>query len=689
MKGTVMAYTPEKIRNIAIIGHQGSGKTSLVESLAFKASAISKKGKIERKDTISDFKDDEKKRLSSISSSIIPIDYSGYHLNFIDVPGNDDFIYETISITRVIKGAVLVIDASKGVQTGTIKQFRLLKKRGVPIFIFINKMDKENVDFNSLFEDIKEKLDKDKCVPFSYPIGKEKNFDGFVNVVELKARKYNGVTCEDDEIYEDKKPIIFKLHNRLCEAVATTDDAMLEKFFSGEPLSHEEIKIGLRKGVLSGELYPIIVGSATKDIGINTLLNMFIDYLPSPKDLKPIEATFNDDVIEVPTDENEEVSLQVFKNVYFQFQGMISIFKICSGTLHINDELFCPNNNRTYKISSLYRIMGDKLTPVSEGTAGDILAVGKLDDIHLSYTLTSPKRKVMFKEIVYPTPTYKKAIYLESKSDSDKLFANFEKLTAEDPSLSIQRDPVTEEIVIAALSSSHLQDALERLNEMANIKYRLENIKIAYKETITKEATGNGRYIKQSGGSGFYGVVEMDFLPSDSISFESKVFGGHIDKGYFPAVEKGFIEACKSGGLVGAPVINVKAILKDGKQHTVDSNELAFKNAAILAFKDAYMKAEPVLLEPYYQITINVPNEYLGLILSDLAKRRARISNTLLSSYDTVDIIAIVPEKEILDYANDIKSITKGIGFFNLKFFDYEVVNETLSKKIIEEYQSR
>lgn len=686
-----MSILTNKIRNIAVIGHQGSGKTTLVESIAFKAGLISKKGSIERKDTISDFQNDEKKRQSSISSSIIPIDYNGYHFNFIDVPGNDDFIYETISITKIVKGAVLVIDATKGVQPGTIKQFRLLKKRGVPIFIFINKMDKDNVNFNDLYEEIKEKLDKDKCVPFSYPIGKEKNFDGFVNVVELKARKYNGVTCVDDEIYEDKKQIIFKLHNRLCEAVATSDDSMLEKFFSGATLTNEEIKIGLRKGVLNGELYPIIVGSSIKDIGINTLLNMFIDYLPSPSDLKPIVAKDieNNKEIEIETKQDGEVSLVVFKNIYFQYQGIVSIFKVTSGVLKLNDELYCPNNNKNYKISSLFKIMGDKLTPINEAVAGDIVATCKLDDVLLSYTLTSLKRKIKFKEIKYPTPTYKKAIILNSNNDSDKLFSFMSKLTIEDPSLGIYRDLTTEEIIVSGLSSTHLIDALSRLDELTNIKYKLQDIKIAYKESITKTATGNGRYIKQSGGSGFYGVVEMDFSPSENISFESKVFGGHIDKGYFVAVEKGFLEAIKHGQLINAPVINIKAILKDGKQHDVDSNELAFKNAAILAFKDAYLKADPVILEPYYKITINVPNDYLGNILSDLSKRRARIQDTLLSDYDTVNVVAIVPEKEILNYANDIKSLTKGIGYFNLEFAEYKVVNDSLKEKIIEEYNSK
>ena len=335
-----MAYSPDKIRNVAVVGHQGSGKTTLIESLAFKSGLISKKGSIEDGTTLSDFLPDEKKKLSSLSSSVIPITYNDYKFNLIDLPGNDDFIYETLSITRLIKGAVLVIDAAKGVQIGTIKNFQTLKKRNIPIFIFVNKMDKENVDFPALYEDIKEKLNKN-CVPFSYPIGKVDSFDGFINIPDMKARKYNGKDCVDDVIYEEKRQVVFELHNRLAEAVATTSDELLEKFFSGEPLSNDEIRKGLRHGVLNGELFPIIVGSAAKDIGVNTLMDMFIDYLPCPSDLHPIAATDKDgNELLVKTETDAKTSLCVFKNSYNPYQGLISIFKVNSG--HIRSGTLLP-----------------------------------------------------------------------------------------------------------------------------------------------------------------------------------------------------------------------------------------------------------------------------------------------------------------------------------------------------------
>ncbi|MCI6609103.1 MAG: elongation factor G [Bacilli bacterium] len=682
-----MIYTPDKIRNIAIVGHQGSGKTSLVESIAFKGGVIPQKGTVEAKNTLSDYLPDEQKKQTSLSTAVVPVLYHDYKFNLIDLPGNDDFVYEMLGVSRLIKGAVLVIDASKGVQIGTIKNFKALRKRNVPIFVYVNKMDKENIDFPALYEEIKEKLSKN-CVPFSYPIGKQDSFDGFINIPEMKARKYNGKECVDDVIYEEKRQVVFELYNRLAESVATTSDELLEKFFSGEPLTKEEIKAGLRQGVLNGELFPVIVGSAIKDIGINTMMDMFIDYLPSPADLKPITA-FDEagNEVEIPTSNEEPASLCVFKNTYNTYQGLISIFKVNSGIVKLGDTLHCPNNGEDYRISSLFSICGEKLTPVTEISAGDIGAFTKMENIKLSNTLCAPTRIVKFKPVNYPTATYLRGIVPATKNDSDKLFPAVEKLQMEDPTILFEKNAITNQILIGSLSSSHLTYILEKIKDN-KINFTTEKPKIVYKETITAKGESEGRYIKQSGGSGYYGVVNMSFEPSDKIEFASTVFGGHIDKGYFPAVEKGFIEALEHGGLVGAPVINVKATLTDGKQHTVDSNEMAFKNAAILAFRQAYKDCKPILLEPYDRMVVNVPSEYLGAILSDLGKRRGKIISTEEGGDDSFDITAIVPEAEILEYANELKSITKGTGFFNIEFEDYEKVPDVLAETVIKEYKA-
>lgn len=678
-----MIYTPEKIRNIAVVGHQGSGKTTLVEALAYLTGLIKTKGSIEEKNTLSDFTPEEKKKQMSLSSSIIPLTYKDYKINLIDLPGNDDFVYEQIGITRLIKGAVLVIDASKGVQVGTRKAFKRLKKRGVPIFIYLNKRDKDDVDFDSLYKEIKQKLDEHKCVPFSYPIGRRENFDGFVNVPEKKARKFNGTDCVDDVIYDDKKPIIFALYNRLCESVAYSSEDRLDKFCSGEPLTDREIKTGLRKGVLNGDLYPILVGSATKNIGLNTRLNRFIDYLPSPSDLKPYVAhDENGKEIDVKTDNEEPASLVIFKESYNPYQGRISVFKVNSGIVRVGDTLFCPNNKKSYKLSALYSPCGEKLNPVSEISAGDIGAATKLEERKVSYTLSAQERVVQFKPTKYPTATFFKAIVPETKKDSDKLFPEIAKYQLQMPTLKLDNNIHTGQILLGSLSSSHLDYVLDQIAQ-SGIKFHTEPVRIEYKETITKKAEAEGRYIKQSGGSGYYGVVLMSFEPAKETGFVSTVFGGHIDKGYFPPVEEGFREARKKGLLTGSEVINVKATLRDGKQHTVDSNEMAFKNAAMLAFKNAYRNCSPILLEPYYKIIVNVSPDYLNAVYSDLSRKRGQIRSTEEGDDATLNVTAIVPQAEILEYANELKSLTKSTGFFNLSFEDYRPVPKEIAEKII------
>ena len=686
-----MSYTPEKIRNIAVVGHQGSGKTTLVEALAYMNGTIAKQGSVEKGDTISDYLPYEREKKVSIASSLVSVKRGDYLLNLIDLPGNDDFIFETIGVTRLVKGAIIVIDAAKGVQNGTIKAFKMLHKRGVPMFIFINKMDKDEVDFPHLFTEIQERLGGQRCVPFSYPIGRREKFDGFVNIVELKARRYNGRTCEDDEIFEEKRPIVFQLHNRLCEAVASVDDQLLEKFFSGETLTNEEIKIGLRRAVLDGELFPVLVGSAAKDIGLNTLSTMLIDYLPSPADLKPITAldTATHQEIQISTSLDEPASLQIFKNSYSAYLGTISTFKVQSGRVKLNDTLICPNNGKQYRIAQLYRPCGAKLTPVEEIGAGDIGATTKLEDLKLSYTLAALDRPVEFKPVSYPTPTYFIGIVPSTKKDSDKLFPAVAKIAIEDPTIALSKDETTHQITLGGMTKTHLAYIEERLRNEYGIHFTTEPIRISYRETITATASAEGRYIKQTGGAGYYGVVEMRFEPSESISFASEVSGGHVDKGYFPAVDKGFREALEKGGLIGAPVIGVRAILVDGKQHSVDSNEMAFKNAAILAFRNAYDKLHPILLEPFYQLTVSVPNEFLGNVLSDLARRRGRIISSEENSAGDMEVVAIAPEAEITDYANEIKGLAKGMGFFNMVFSDYEPVPEKIAGQVIEQYQDR
>ena len=563
----------------------------------------------------------------------------------------------------------------------------MLRKRNIPTLIYVNKMDSGNPDFDELMLDIVDQLGKE-CVPFTFPLGHNDNFDGFVNVVNLKARKFNGTECVDDIIYEDKKHRVFELHNTICEAVALTDDQLLDKFFGGEPLTHEEISVGLRKGVLNGELVPVIFGSSKNNIGLHTMLSMLVDYLPNPNDLKPyVGVDENGNEVTRATLVNEPFSGYVIKTTVDPYVGNINLVKVDSGTLSLGDEVYCPQLQETVKISSLFYLSGKNQIPVSKVIAGDIVAIGKLEKVLTSYTLCDKNNVITYKEVKFPTAVCFKAIATSNKKDEEKLNPILARLTKEDPSLEIKRNVETHQLLIGGTSETHVQFVLERIKNNYNLDLVVSEPKICYRETITKIATATGRYIKQSGGSGFYGVVEMSFEPSEESVFEEKIFGGSVPKNYIPAVEKGFFEALNQGLLAGVPVIGVKATLLDGKYHSVDSNELAFKMASILAFKEAYMKCQPTLLEPILEITINVNKKYMGDVLSDLNSRRAKVQDIIEKEDESAVIIAHIPESETLDYVTNLKALTQGSGFFNREFLNYEEVPAHFRNKILKELQ--
>lgn len=670
-----------KIRNIVILGHLQSGKTTLVESL-YSITSGAPKGSIEKGTTISDYTAEEKAKMSSIKSSIVPINYKDYKINLIDVPGSDDFISEAISAVGVVKGAVVVIDAQAGVEVQTIKHWNMLRKKNIPTFIYVNKMDKEEVHFDQLMDSIREKLGKN-AIPFCYPMGHKDEFDGFVNCVTLTARKYNGKECVDAEIYDEKKAKVFELHNTMVEAVAQTSEELLEKFFNGEALDREEIQAGLRTGVLSSELTPVLVGSATKNIGLHTMLDMFIDYLPNPSDLKPVEGQDEKgNKIERKTLDDEPFSAFVFKTIVDPYAGVSSIFKINSGVLKAGQNIYIPNLGKSVAISQLFTLLGGKTSSVQQLNAGDIGCVTKIDGLETSMTLCDPKNVIIYPKLDLPTPVYYKGLVPKTKQDEDKLSMVLAKIMLEDQTIEIKRNVETSQQLIGTLSLGHLNYILEKMKNSYKLDLNTEDVKIVYRETIKAKANADGRYIKQSGGSGFYGVVNMDFEPAEENVFTEEIFGGSVPKNYFPAVEKGFFEACEKGLLAGYPVIGVKATLKDGKYHPVDSNELAFKMAAILAFKEAYMNCKPVILEPIIKIIVTVSGDMVGDIISDLNQRRAKIVGMDVNSVGNQKITALVPESEIVEYVNDLKSITQGAGFFVREFYKYEEAPAFIQDKI-------
>lgn len=679
-------YTPSELRNIALLGHQGVGKTSLTESILKKANVSDKKGSVEDGNTVSDYTKEEKRVKNSIYATVIPVEYNNIKYNFIDTPGFFDYGGEVNCALRAARSAVLVIDAVKGVEVGTVKNWKYLRSRCLPSIIFVNKMDKENIKFDEVINNIREHLDK-RAVPFCWPIGHGNAFEGFVNVVEMKARLYNGVECVDAEIWPERKDQVQSLHNMILESVANIDDEIMMKYLEGEEISHEEVVTTLRKGILKGQLVPVLVGSALKDVGVNTLLNTIKDYLPSEADLKtPFgEALDEVEIIERKVDVNEPFSAYVFKTVVDPFVGKISFVDVKSGKLSKDQVVLNVNKEKEERINNISFIRGKEMIETSTISAGDIGVVIKVDSLETGDTICDPKNPIKYEEMEKLSPTIYYSLVVKNKNDEGKIADALRKIASEDMAVSVERNSEVKQLIVGCQGQSHIDVIVDKLKSIYNIDVTLEDAKISYRETIKGKADVEGRFVKQSGGSGQYGIVQMRFEPCDSDSeFVNEVFGGHVPTNYIPAVQKGFEESLKQGVLAGFPVIGVKATVYDGKYHPVDSSELAFKMAASIAFKDGCKKAHPVLLEPIMQIKVITPNEYVGDIMGDLSKRRGIIEGIEVVG-DEQYITAEVPQVELQKYIIDLKTMTQAQATFTMKFVRYDEVPTHLATKIFEE----
>ncbi|AUD64872.1 translation elongation factor G [Tenericutes bacterium MZ-XQ] len=681
-------YTTKEIRNIAILGHQGTGKTTMSESLLFVSGGIDKKGEVERKNTVSDYLVEEQNKLTSLSLSLIPTEWQNYKLNFLDVPGSDEFVGDLNQALEVVKGAIIMIDASKGVEVGTERVWHEIRKRHIPAILFINKMDKENVKFEEVLEEIREKLGK-KAVPFAWPIGHDENFEGFVNVVDMKARLYDGEKCVDAEIWEEKREKVDELHNLIIESVAETSEELLDLYLSGEEIPDAKIKETLHHNIIEGELTPVIVGSATKTIGIETLFNMLVDYLPAPDELTPLEAIDQKTKEKVTrlTHDDEPFSAYIFKTVVDPFLGTVNLIKVNSGILTLGQEVLIPNTGDTKKISNLSAIKGKQQIELQTFHAGDMCAVAKMEGLETGFTLTDPKYPIMYEPVKQPTPVIYIAVHPKNKNDEDKISMALHRINIEDPTFEIKRNKETAQLLLGGQGMTHLQYVLERMKNMFKVDVDIEDQKIVYRETIKKSVQAEGKHKKQSGGAGQFGHVWIRFEPSTEIfEFAEDVFGGAVPRNFFPAVEKGLVETFEHGPLAGFPVINVKATLYDGSYHPVDSNEISFKLAAALAFKDAVKTCGPTILEPIVKVEVTVKDQYVGDVMGDMSKRRGHVLGMNQADGFQV-VVAEVPEAEIVSYAIDLKAMTQGSGSFTREFVRYDEVPAQLIDKIIEAYK--
>ena len=680
-------FTTENIRNISLLGHRGSGKTTLVESILYVKDYIKRKGDVENGTTVSDFDKEEIRRIFSINTSLIPVEHNDVKLNFLDTPGYFDFVGEVVSALRVSASAVLVLDATAGVEVGTEKAWKLLEERKLPRIIFVNKMDKGYVNYPKLLNELKEKFGK-KIAPFCIPIGEKDEFKGFVNVVDMVGRVFDGKECVDTPIPADID--VSEVRNLLFEAIAETDEALMDKYFAGEEFTQEEIVKGLHKGVVNGDIVPVMVGSAQQNIGIHTLLNYLDLYMPCPTELFSGQRVGEDPITQqekvVKISDENPFSAIVFKTLVDPFIGKITFFKVNSGILRKETEVFNPKKNKKERITQLITMQGNKQIEIEELHAGDIGATTKLLYTQTGDTLCDKSYPVVFNKIRFPKPNIFSGVLPADKNDDEKLSTALQRVMEEDPTFVVTRNYETKQLLIGGQGEKHLYIILCKIKNKFGVHAELQDVIVSYRETILGKAEVQGKHKKQSGGAGQYGDVFIRFEHSDNdFEFVDEIKGGVVPRNYIPAVEKGLMEAKEKGVLAGYPVINFKATLYDGSYHPVDSNDLSFKLAAILAFKLGMEKAKPVLLEPVVKMKITIPEEYMGDVMGDLNKRRGRVLGMDHNEAGEQLLFAEVPEAEILKYSIDLRALTQGRGEFEYEFVRYEEVPENISKRVKEE----
>ena len=679
----------ERIRNVALLGHGSCGKTTLAEAMAFVTGVTTRQGKIEDGSTISDYDKEEQKRTFSIHTSLIPIISDETKINILDTPGYFDFVGEAEQAVSAADAAIIVISAKAGVQVGTEKAWNLCEKYKLPRMFFVTDMDDDNASYRKVVETLQE-LYGTRVAPFQLPIRENEKFVGFVNVVKMAGRRFNNDgTYIDSDIPDYSMEYLQTYRDALLEAVAETGDDMMDKYFNGEEFTQAEMSTALRKSVGDSSLVPVLMGSGLEAKGVRNLIDQIVNYFPSPN--KTIITGINQKTGEsfhADYDENKEMTAKVFKTIADPFIGKFSLIKICSGVLKADSTIYNVAKDVEEKISRLYVLRGKEQIEVKELHAGDIGAIGKLD-IATGDSIATKAVPVVYDKPTFSVPyTYMRYV-TKNKGDDDKIASALAKIVDEDPTIKLVNDSANRQSLIYGIGDQQLEVVVSKLATRYKVDIELLKPRIPYKETIKKKVSVQNKYKKQTGGHGQYGDVHITFEPSDDLEkqyiFEETVFGGAIPKNFFPAIEKGIAECVAKGPLAGYPVVGLKATLTDGSYHPVDSSEMAFKTAAIQAFKDGFMQAMPILLEPIVTLRVVVPDEFTGDVMGDLNKRRGRVSgmNTL---YDgRTEILDDIPQASLMGYSTDLRSMTGGIGEYSYEFSHYEAAPADVQAKVVEE----
>jgi len=676
---------PDRIRNVALISHGGAGKTSLAEAMLFDAGAITRLGSVEAGTTTLDWDPDEQKHRQSINLGVATLEHEGVRITLVDTPGYADFQADVIEALAAVDAAIVVIDASAGVEVGTEEVWRLADERGLPRMIFINKMDRENANYDAVLEQLKARFGP-KIAPVYLPIGSAASFRGYVDVVEEHATVYENGTPKEVPIPPELEGIEHSRRDALVEAAAEASDELMEKYLEGEPLSDIEIEAAMHKGTREGSVVPVFVGSATANIGVRELISMIVKHVPSPAEVGSRRTA---DGTEIAPDPSGPFVAQVFKATADPFVGRLTYFRVVSGTLRPQSQIYNVSRKVEERIGNLLSIQGKDQEPTPQASAGDIVAVAKLTSTSAGDTLAADRtHAVQLPRFDFPEPSLQVAVEPESKADLDKLGQALHRLAEEEPCVRIHREDGTAETILTAMGDSHVDVLVDRLKRKFGASVRTATPRVPYRETIRSAARIDNRFKRQTGGHGQFGHVVIEFEPGESGSgfvFGDRIVGGVIPKQYIPAVEKGLREAMAEGVLAGYPVVDLKATLVDGSYHTVDSSEMAFRVAASQALKRAFEAAAPALLEPVLEVEVKVPDEYMGDVMGQITSKRGHVLG--MDSADGIQHLrAQIPQAEMFHYATELRSITQGRGRFSSKLDHYAEVPHTIADKVVAQH---
>lgn len=684
-------YEASQIRNVAIVAHGQEGKTSLVEAILFDTGATTRLGRVEEGNTITDFDEDEIKRRISISAAAAFAEWKGCKLNLIDTPGFSNFLADTRICMRVADAAVVLVSAVSGIKVQTEKVWGFAEEYGLPCLLFVNKMDRERADFLRTVEDVRKGLSP-AAIPLQIPLGAEAGFTGVVDLLTMKASLYGSDGSgkfKEGAIPAEAKARAEEFRHALVEAVAESDDALLERYLEGGTLSDQELKAGLRRCVCHRKLYPILCGSATKNIGVQPLLDTLLDLYPSPLDRPPVEGrdvrSGERMIREARAD--APLALLIFKTIADPYAGKISLVRVYAGRLHSDSSVYNATREIRERIGQLSLLRGKNQVPVDAVGPGDLGAVMKLKESGTGDTLCDEKQPLLLDPIPLPTPIISYAIAPKSKGDEEKMSAALSRLVEEDPSLRVGRDQQTKETILSGMGKLHLEVAVERLKRKFGVEVLMKTPRVPYKESVRGTASVQGKYKRQTGGRGQYGDcwIKVEPLPrGQGYEFVNQIVGGVIPKQYIPAVEKGVLDAMEGGVLAGYPVIDVRVTLYDGSYHVVDSSEMAFKIAGSLALKKGVQQASPVLLEPIMAVEVIAPDEAIGDVIGDLNARRGRVLGVEGKSKSQA-IKALVPLAEMLEYASTLRALTGDRGDYTMEFSHYEEVPAHIQEKVVAE----